>query len=179
MLLSAGYYFVRHVYLDQLFGLDNEIELIKKKNMKINLILASDKDLRTKINKQKNSIQRNKIFLAGNKPAAAVSELENIVKRLIATNSKGKILAIKPLAIVEHSEFSEASLEITISGIDHLGLQKALYMIENKSPVLLIKELDIKSIQRRYTSIVKSEKKKEQLGVSVVVSGFFRESSGA
>ncbi len=176
--LAAGYVFVKYVYLEQLAGFDRELELRKKKNAKIDSILADEKELRIKINRQKNVIQRNRIFLTSKNPATAISELQTDVKKLITTRSKGKILAIKPFPVLDHGDYSEASLEIRVKGISHKGLQNVLYMIENKSPVLLIKELDIKSVQRQFTSMVKSEGKPEKLGVSIVVSGFFRESPG-
>lgn len=176
--LIAGYLSVKHVYLEQLISLNNEIELKKKKNAKINSILANEKGLRIKIQQQKNSNNKNKIFLTSNDSATAASDLQNYLKKLIATYSNAKILTIKPYPVLEHDEYSEASLEIRIKDIGHEGLHNVLYRIENNAPVLLIKELDIKLTQLRFKSVVTSKDKQEKLAVTMVVSGFYRESSG-
>jgi len=173
--LTGGYIFTKYVYLDQLLNFSYEMELMKKKNAKIDSILAEEKDLRDKITQQKYKNDKNKIFLNSNKSSTAASELQNYLKKLIAKNSKAKILAIKPFPIMEYDNYSEASLEIRIKDIVHKELHKVLFMIESKSPVLLIKELDIKRTQLQYKSLVNSKEKQPRLDVIIVVSGFFRE----
>lgn len=176
--LGAGYVFVKYVYLEQLTRLSHDIELKKKKNGKIDSILVREKDIRVKINQRKSNIRRNKIFLTGGKAATAVSELQNKIKQLIAKNSKAKIQTIKPYPVLEYDDYAEASLEIRIKDIGHQGLHRVLYEIENHSPVLLIGELDIKLTQLRYTALVKEKEEPKKLAVTMVVSGFFRESAG-
>jgi hypothetical protein len=77
--------------------------------------------------------------------------------------------------VVKYDNYSEASLEIRISGMGHESLQELLYGIESHSPVLIIQELDIKLPQRRYSAMVEPTGEPENLGVTFVVSGFFRE----
>ena len=176
--LTTVYLFAKYVYLDQLEILGSEIELKKKKNAKIDSILVDEKTLRTRIRQQQNLIRKNNIFLNSSDSTAAASELQNYIKKLIATNSKAKIQTIKPFPVFEHGNYSEASLEIRIRDIGHQGLQRILYMIENKSPVLLIKELDIKQTQLHFKSVVKPKDKEEKVSVTVVVSGFYRAKPG-
>jgi len=176
--LIAGYVFIKYVYLEQLINLNHEMELMKKKNAKINSILASEKSLRDKIQQQKNTNNNNKVFLNSEKPPTAASELQNYLKKLIARNSKAKILAIKPYPVLKYDNYSETSLEIRLKDIGHKELYKILFFIESKSPVLLIKELDIKRNQLKYKSIVSSKDNQPKLDVTIVVSGFFRELPG-
>lgn len=173
--LVGGYLFVKHVYLDQMVKLSHEIELQKRKNAKVDSILAGERELRIKINEQKSNIRRNKIFLSGRKSATAVSELQNKIKNLVSKNSKGKIQTIKPYPVLIYDDYSEASLEIRIKDISHQGLHRVLYEIESHSPVLLINELDIKLSQLRYSALVEEPDDSKKLAVTMVVSGFFRQ----
>jgi len=175
--LVAGYSFMQFVYLEKLLSLNNEIELKKKKNVKIDSILTGERDLREKIKHQKGINNKNKIFLNSKNSATAASELHNYLKRLIAKNSKAKILAIKPYPVLKYDNYSETSLEIRIKDIGHKELHKILFMIESKSPVLVIKELDIKRDQLKYKSVVKSKNSQAKLGVVMVVSGYYRDLS--
>ncbi len=176
--LGAGYGFIQYVYLEQLHNFNYEIELKKKRNARVDSILASENDLRSKIRQQKNINKKNKIFLNSKKPATAASELQNYLKQLISRQSKAKILAIKPYPVTKFDDYSETSLEIRIKDIDHKDLHKVLFMIENRKPVLLIKELDIKLGQLNLKSFVKSSGAAARLSVTMVVSGFYRELSG-
>ena len=174
--LVGGYLLVKHVYLEQMVKLSHEIELQKRKNAKVDSILAGERELRIKINEQKSNIRRNKIFLSGRKSATAVSELQNKIKNLVSKNSKGKIQTIKPYPVLIYDDYSEASLEIRIKDISHQGLHRVLYEIESHSPVLLINELDIKLSQLRYSALVEEKDENKKLAVTMVVSGFFRQS---
>jgi hypothetical protein len=176
--LAAGYVFARYVYLERLIEVGHEIELKKKKNAKINSILANEKDIRVKINQQKGNILRNKIFLSGGKAATAITELQNSIKLLVSKNSRARIETIKPYPVLQYDNYSEASLEIRIKDISHQGLLEVLYKIESNSPVLLINELNIKLSQVRYTTLVEEKEKTKKLAVTMVVSGFFREPAG-
>lgn len=177
-LLSAGYFFASHIYLEQLSRLKSEIEFKKKSNAKIDSILAHEKDLKDKIERQRYANKKNVIFLTSSKSTTAASELQNDLKKLIATHSNAKILTIKPYPVVEYEHYSETSLEIRIKDISHEGLHNVLYRIENNAPVLQMKELDIKLTQLRYKSLVEQNSELENLAVTMVVSGFFRTPSG-
>lgn len=172
--LLSGFMFFKYVYINQIAVLIDEIEFTKKKTAKVNSIISNEKKLRQKIKIQKSNIQKNNIFLTNNDPATAASELQNYLKKLVATHSKAKILAIKPYPVLAHDEFFETTLEIRIKDISHKEIQKIIYFIEKRTPVLLLKELDIKRTQLRYKALVNSEKKQINLGLIMVVSGFFR-----
>ncbi len=176
--LVAGYGFVQYVYLEQLHNINYEIELKKKRNARVDSILASEKYFREIISQQKSINNKNKIFLNSKKSATAASELQNYLKRLIARHSKAKILAIKPYPVTNYDDYSETSLEIRIKDIGHKELHKVLFMIESRSPILLIKELDIKRDRLQYKSIVKLKDTAAKLTVTMVVSGFYRELPG-
>lgn len=177
LVISGAYLLVQHVYLAQIKSLNSEIEFMKKKNAKIDSILSEEEDLDRKIKSRKKLSGKNKIFLVSSKHATAASELQNFLKRVIATHSKGKILTIKPYPVIEHDNYSEASLEIRIRGIGHQGLHKILYQIETNAPILVMKELDIKLNKLTYATLVKSKTEDQQLSVTMVVSGFYRDLS--
>jgi hypothetical protein len=178
IVLMVGYVFIKYVYLQQLNNLSLEIELKESKNAKVSSILANEKKLRNKISQQKIAINKNKIFLNSNKPVTATSELQNLIKNIIATHSAANILTIKPYPVRKHDDYSETSLEIRIKDIGHKELHKVLYMIESKAPLLFVNELDIRFTQRKYRSTSKSKKRLDRLGVIMVVSGFYRELPG-
>ena len=177
VVFAAGYFAVRYLYLEQLFDFASEIEFKKKKIAKIESILNEEEDLDKKIKARKKMGGKNKVFLASYKHATAASELQNFLKRVIATHSNGKIVTIKPYPVIDHGNYSEASLEIRIRGIGHPGLHKVLYQIEANAPILLMKELDVKLNKLKYATLVKSKNSQEQLSVTMVVSGFYRELS--
>lgn len=176
--LAAGYGFVRFIYLEELTGLFNELDLKKRKNAKIDSILANEKEIRARIKKQKSILARNRIFLGGRNPATAISELENYVKKLVTRHSDAKIQTIKPYPVEKFDDYAEASLEVRIREIGHQGLHKVLYQFESNSPVLLIKELDIRWAQIRYSELIASGEEQKKLAVTLVVSGFFRDTLG-
>ena len=178
IVLLGGYVFIKQVYLQQLSKLNYEIELKKKKNAKVNSILANEKELRDEIDQQKIAINKNIIFLNSNKPVTAASELQNYLKNIIGTHSNAKILTIKPYPAQEHADYSETSLEIRMKDIDHKELAKVLYVIESNDPLLFIKELDVKLIRRRFTSSVQSKNNRVKLGVIMVVNSFYRKLPG-
>ncbi|MCP3849232.1 MAG: hypothetical protein GY694_03175, partial [Gammaproteobacteria bacterium] len=99
-------------------------------------------------------------------------------KNLISRQSKARILAIKPYPVTKYDNYSETSLEIRFKDINHRDLHKVLFMIENRSPVLLIKELDIKRDQLKYKTVVDTKDAAAKLNVTMVVSGFYRELPG-
>ncbi len=178
VILIAGFGFIQYVYVEKLRDFDLTLELKKKKSAKIDSILANESELREKIKQQNDINNRNKIFLNSKKPATAASELQNFLKTLISRQSKAKIIAIKPYPVTKYDNYSETSLEIRIKDINHQDLHKVLFMIENRSPALLIKELDIKRDQLQYKSVVESKDAAAKLNVTMVVSGFYRELPG-
>ncbi len=175
--LVAGLVFAKYIYLNQITTFVDEIEFGKKKSAKVNTILADEKNLQRQIHQKKSQFKKDRIFLTNTNPANAASELQNYIKRLIATQSRAKILTIKPYPVLAHDDYYETSLEIRLKGIGHKDIQKILYMIESRSPVLLVKEIDIRRPQLQYKSLVPKETKEINFGVTMVVSGFFRGSA--
>lgn len=178
VVLAATYGFARFVYLEEIVSLNKEIDLRKRKNAKIESILGNEREIRASINREKSTIRKNRIFLKGRKPATAVSELQNYVKNLVTRHSGAKIQTMKPYPVIAHDNYSEASVEVRIRNLGHEGLQKLLFMFEGQAPVLLLKEMDIKLAQNRYSAIVKPGDEPKKLVVTIVVSGFFRDMSG-
>ena len=174
LFLSACFVFFNYLYLNQIQNSVKQIEFSKKKNAKIGTILTQQKQLQKEINQRRISIKSNRIFLINHNPANAASELQNYLKKLVATHSNAKILSIKPYPVLEHDGFYETSLELRLKGVEHKEIQKILYMIESRSPVVLVKEIDIKRAQIRFKTVLKQDKKKNVLGVNMVVSAFFR-----
>jgi hypothetical protein len=177
-LIAGGFVFFRYAYFEQVVDLHHEIEMKKRKNAKIDSILAREMELRIKINQKKSNIRSNRIFLSSGKSATAISELQNTVKTLISKNSKARIQTIKPFPVLKYDDYSEASLEIRIKDISHQGLQRVLYAIETHSPVLLINELNIKVAQLRYSTLVDENDEQKKMAVTMVVIGHFRELAG-
>ena len=178
-LFASGVAIFRYVYIEQLINLHQDIELKKRKNAKIDSILVRENELRIKINQQKSNIRSNRIFLSGAKSATAISELQNTVKVLIAKNSRAIVQTIKPYPVLKYEDYSEASIEIRVKDIGHQEIQRVLYSVESNSPVLLIKELDIKLTQLRYKALVEEEEEEKKLAVTMVISAFFREAPGS
>ncbi len=172
--LMAGYLLFSNIYLNQLFILDTDINLKLKKASKVESILSKEVELKAKISTQKKKLDKNKIFLTNSKPSTASTELQNKIKRLIASKSKAKILTIKPHPFVEFDNYTETSIEIRMKNIGHNGIKNIIYLIENSSPTLIIKELDIKRTQLRYKTLVKSKSSADKLEFILVVSAFFR-----
>lgn len=162
-------------YIQQLVEQKNVLQQSRKKTEKVKMILTQENNLKKQISSFNKTKSKNKAFLTSNSPSTAASELQNVLKRLIATYSNSRILTMKPFPVVEHKDFSEASLEIRIKDIGHNGLKNVLYRIENHAPVMLVKELDIKRTQYRFKSVVKNQIKKDKLEAVIVVSGFYRE----
>jgi hypothetical protein len=178
VVLSGAYTFARFVYFEGLVSFNHEIELRKRKNAKIDSILTNEEQIRANIKEQKGIISANRAFLNGQKSATAVSELQNYVKQLIRDHSNAKIQAIKPYPAVRHKNYTEASLEVRVKNIGHKDLHKVLYMFESKSPILLVKELDIRYSRKNYSKIIETGEELKSLVVTIVVSGFFRDTLG-
>ena len=178
LVIASAYAFIQHVYLAQIKSLNSEIEIKKKRNAKIDSILKNEKAVKSEIAKQTRINRKNKIFLSGKKPATAASELQNYMKRLIATYTKATIVTIKPYPVIEHDDYSEASLEIRLKDVGHKGLHNVLFRIESNAPVLIMRELDIKLTQLRYKTVVEASEEKEKLAVTMVISGFYRGLAG-
>lgn len=175
VLFLFAFFIFDKFYIDHLISAQQQIELKQKKLVKVNSILAKEKEL-NKLIKQKNiKSQKNRLFLKNNIPSTASSELQNKLKKLIVAQSRARILTIKPYPVVEHDNYSETTLEIRMKDLKHQEIQKILYLIESEMPVLLIKELDIKRTQLRFKSVVKPKSNEEKLEVILVVSGFFKE----
>jgi hypothetical protein len=172
--LMAGYLLFSNIYLNQLYILDKGINLKLKKVSKVESILGKEAELKAKISVQKKRLDKNKIFLTNTKPSTASTELQNKIKRLIVSKSKAKILTIKPHPFVKFDNYTETSIEIRMKNIGHNGIKNIIYLIENSSPTLIIKELDIKRTQLRYKTLVKSKGSVDKLEVILVVSAFFR-----
>ena len=169
---------VRYLYIDQLAEISKDLELVKVKNARVEQILGNEASLSKQFDTQRRLINREKLFLNGRSSEAASSELQNGLKRLITTHSRSKIQTIKPIPAVKMDDYSELSLEIRVRDLDHKGLQNLLYQIEAHSPVLVIKELDLKRTQLNYRPLVKQAGKKSGLEATFVVSGYFRHQSG-
>lgn len=172
--LMTGYFLFSNIYLNQLFVLDTDINLKLKKISKVESILDKEAELKSKISIQKKKLDKNKIFLTNSKPSTASTELQNKIKNLIVSKSKAKILSIKTNPFVEFDHYTETSIEIRMKNIGHNGVKNIIYMIENSSPTLIIKELDIKRTQLRYKALVKTQGNVDKLEVILVVSAFFR-----
>ena len=173
--LLSGYFIFTNIYFEQLHVLDRSINLKKQKTAKLDSILSKEKELMAKINIQKNKLKSSQIFLTNKIPSTASSELQNKIKRIISSQTRAKILTTKPYPSVKHENYTETSIEVRMKNIQHSGIQKILYKIENELPLLIIKELEIKRVQLRYKALVKSEGETDKLEVILVVSAFFRE----
>ncbi len=172
--MAAGYIAVKHVYLERINALNHQITLAKRKQAKIDSILAAEQDLMHQIAQQKSRLRKDQLFLVNSKPATAASELQNFIKNLVARHSRAKISTIKPYPVNEYDDYSETSLEIRLRDVNHEDLQRLLFQIENSTPVIVVKELDILVARRRYKAVTNAPKHKPGLGVTLVVSGFFK-----
>jgi hypothetical protein len=177
-LLFAITIIVRYFYVGQLTSINHELELIKVKNSRVEQILNKEAELRKKFLQQRQLMSRDKLFLASQSPEAAASELQNGLKRLIARHSRAKVQTIKPIPAVELDNYSEISLEIRVRELSHRGLQNILFQVETHTPVLLIKELDLKRTQLNYKPLIKKAGQVSGLEATFVVSGLFRNRTG-
>ncbi len=177
-LLAGGYALARYVYVEQLVAMNNELENARKKQSRINSILASEKEFKEKIQEFQNRVQSDQLFLNNRNAATAASELQNYVKKLVGRHSKAKISSIKPYPVKAYDEYSETSLEISLLGVSHDGLHALLYAIENNSPVVLVREIEVMLSRKRYRPMVKDQPTVTRMVATLVVSGFFREGAG-
>ncbi len=177
LLTFSVLFFFKYVYLSQITDFISEIELGQRKNAKVDSIISSQKELDRTIKQKKSQLQKNRIFLKNTNPATAASELQNYVKRIIAANSKAKVLTIKPYPVIDHNDYFETSLEIRLKDVGHTELLKLLYRLESKSPVLLVREISVKRNKLNYTPMIKNTEKKIDLNVNLIISGFFRSTS--
>ncbi len=177
-LLVGGYALARYVYVERLVAMDHELENAKKRQSRINSILASEKEFKKRIMELQKRVQSNQLFLNNSNAATAASELQNYLKQLVGRYSKAKISSIKPYPVKAYEEYSETSLEISLLGVSHDGLHALLYAIENNSPVVLVREIEVMLSRKRYRPMVKDEPSKTRMIATLVVSGFFREGAG-
>jgi hypothetical protein len=178
VLLAGAYAMVRNYYLEQLTALHQELTLSKKKHAKIDAILVNEKHLGNQIRQFKGQVQKNRLFLNQDNPATAASELQNHVRKLISSNSRAKISAIKPYPAKVYDNYSETSFEIYLLDVSHSDLYRLLHSIESSVPIVLVRELEITVTRRRYKSIAKADEDPANMKVTLVVSGFFRGQPG-
>lgn len=174
MMLVMVYLVFSQVYLDGLNTLDQEISLVRKKSAKVKAILDKAPYFKTQIQRAKGSASQNRMFLISKQPSTAISEIQNITKKLISTHTKAKILTIKPYPVVQHDGYSEVSVEIRMKGLNHNELQMMLFGIERHQPLILIKELEINQTRLNYKSLVAKRGKRNDLNSSMVISGYFK-----
>ena len=177
LVIFSGFFLFNYVYLNQITTYINEIELGQKKYAKINSIISNQKEFDRTLKQEKSKLHKNLIFLKNSNPATAASELQNYVKRIIAANSKAKVLTIKPYPVVDHDDYFETSLEIRLKAVSHNELQKLLYRIESNKPLLLVREVDVKRNRILFKSLIKNKDEKIQLNVNLIISGFFKGAS--
>ena len=176
--LTGAYLLVTRVYLVELGEISREIEVSKRKQARVRSILASESELNRKIRDFEDQHQEANLFLRNSDAATASTELHNHVKNLIAKHTGARISSIKPYPVKSFEDYSETSLEISLLDVSHEDLYRLLYRIEADTPVVLVRELEVKVFRRRYKPIVRDEPEATRMTVSMVVSGYFRGSSG-
>lgn len=176
-LIFFAYLLFTNVYLDGLREIESEINLNRRKTGKVDSILANEKAYQEKIKKIQREYSQSKQFLSNNQPSTASSELQNKIKKIINTQSKAKILTLKPYPVSRHDGYSEVSVEIRMKDVSHEEIQNMLYKIEGELPLIIIREIDITRTQVSYKSILGQRNDKRDLNITLVASGFFKDTS--
>lgn len=177
LLLLMSYLLVTQIYLEGLNLIQTEIDINRKKSSKVDGILEKEKYYRNEINKIKGAYKQPKYFLSSNQSSTASSEVQNKLKKIINSQTKAKILTLKPYPVTKHEGYSEVSIEIRMKDVSHNEIQKMLYQIESEYPLIIINELDITRTQLTYKSILGKRNDSSDLNITLVASGFFRGSS--
>lgn len=175
-LLLLSYLLFSNVYLDGLNELESELQIQIKKTQKVDGILAKEKYYKNEISKFEKKYKSSKNFLNSDQPSTASSELQNKLRNIISSNTTAKILTVKPFPVITHEGYSEVSVEIRMSTVNHQDLHKMLYLIENELPLIFIKDIDITRAAVAYKSILGAKSKDaSDLSLTFVASSFFRE----
>ncbi len=159
-------------YLTPLYELVDQREQEMAKRKRVERILSQEAAVRG----QKAEFQRktrDRLFLASSKATAASSELQNLVKRLLESQTRSSIVSLKPYPVESRQGYHEVTIEVRVRGLAHEGLKRVLYGMESSRPLLLIDKLDIKRPVVRYSS-VNTEEQDNQLSAVLVISAFFR-----
>ena len=172
VLMAAGIALFNAFYLSPLTGFVAERERETAKRQRVERILRQESAVRQQMAEFRRRTSE-QLFLASNKASAASSELQNLVKRLIESQTRSSILSLKPYPVEGHEGYNEVTIEVRVRGLGHEGLKRVLYGMESSRPLLQIRKLDIKRPSVNYSSVHTGEAD-NQLGAVFVISAFFR-----
>ena len=160
-------------YVEPLAGYMRDQEREIEKRRRVQGILSQEPVINRRMTEFR-ARTRDVLFLSSGKSTAASSELQNLVKRMIKSQTRSSILSLKPYPVKSLDGYFEVTIEVRVKGLGHEGLKRVLYGMESSRPLLRVRKIDIKRPVLRYKSIVGSSETDNQLGVVIVVSAYFR-----
>jgi|GEM_PF-1082212 len=177
LIVLVLYLFFQSLYLSPLKEWAADIERQQLRTRRVSDILASEDAIRAAYERSRRQ-GMSRMFLDAQKPETAATELQNRIKALIESQTRAKVISIKPLPASHREGYSRISLEFRVKGMSHAGLLRSLHAIESSMPLLIIRSITVNRAVLRYKSVVSSKQAGSRLAVGFRVDAYFRGSPG-
>ena len=172
LLLIVAWKLFDGYYLQRLQADIGQLQQELRKKQRVDAILARGKAVRALQERMAGqSVQA--LYLKQDGPSTAASALQKRIKALVESQSRARILTLKPYPAVEHEGFSEVAMEVRMKDLSHAGLQRILYGLESRTPLMVVKKINIKRTVQRYRPVVKPGKRDNQLTATLIVGAYF------
>ncbi|ADE16673.1 general secretion pathway protein [Nitrosococcus halophilus Nc 4] len=177
VLLMAYFVLVQPVIAKHRFYQEN-IASMQQRLQKYNQIIASRTALEAELNRLRREQAANAYYLEQQSAPLAATELRKRVKTVVES-SDGVLVSTQSLPLVENEPFPRVGISVRMTG-DTEVLQKVLYDLESRRPLLFVDDLQVRSrqIRRRSRHDRRTIIEETQLTISFELYGYMR-GSGA
>lgn len=173
VLLMAYFALVQPVIAKHAFYHEN-IASMQQRLQKYKQIIASKPTLEAKLNQLQREQTTNAYYLEQQSAPLAATELRKWVKTVVES-SGGVLMSTQSLPAPEGEPFPRVGINVRMTG-DTEMLQKVLYSLESRRPLLFIDNLQIRSrqIRRRSQRDRRTIIEETQLTISFELYGYMR-----
>ncbi len=179
--LIGIYWFIDGVLIAKYRFYQTNIEELQTRLQIFDNMLATRDELTAKIQQVRQDQSFKTHLLQQVSPTLAATDLQQRVKRVVES-SGGELVSTQILPVTEEGGFSRVAINISLTG-DMEVIQKMLYDLESKTPLLFVNNLQVtaRTLRRRRYSRRNRNTPVEttvQLTVQFELAGYMRRSMG-
>lgn len=147
--LLAGYALLAWPWMAKYQFYQTHIEQLQDRLQRLNGIVASREALSAKLQQVRQEGSINAYYLNEPSPTLAATELQQKVKQIVETTG-GSLVSTQILPVIDEDIFSRVAIQVRLTG-DTPVLQKLIYALESKPPLLFLDNLQVmgRNIRRR------------------------------
>lgn len=174
--LLAGYALLAWPWIAKYQFYQTHTEQLQDRLQRFNGIVATREALNAKLHQVRQEGSVNAYYLNEPSPTLAATELQQTVKEIVKATG-GSLVSTQILPVIDEDIFSRVAIQVRLTG-DTQVLQKLVYALESKPPLLFLDNLQVVGQEIRQRGSDGEIHTQLQLQIQFELAGYMRRTQG-